>query len=508
MPCSRGVPKIKLIVENKEPRREMRKEDREQTRLQDLLHHLEQLLPDSAQRQAFRRCSLTPPPSSLRLNPLMPPAANLLPGLLEGGRQAPWCKHAFDLPGPLVSPGHTLEYALGAFYIQAKAATLAVTALDPRPGERILDLAASPGGKATQIAAGMENSGLLIANEPQGKRIPGLVGNLERCGVANAIVTKAPGTLLARYFHNFFDRILLDAPCSGDGIVRKDLGMLRYWSVADSRRQAQQQTGLLRAAFHMLRPGGTMVYSTCSLSLQENEDVLLGLIKKFPDITEVLKVEGIDLVPLPSEFAMRYPATLAGCARVWPHLHDTEGAFVARIRKLGETAWTRCDADNGSWIPASESDPEADRARRHLRAHWIFEPPCPPGQHLAMDGRHLCLQPRETAAFKRHFPFYVRGGMRIARSHKDHYYLSQQAVTMWGGEMQGPSLELTWPQVQTLFRGESLELEQGSPFKGEVLCRHGCWTLCRGLVQIGGPTLLKAMLPRQLLRPQLAKLQM
>ena len=103
--------------------------------------------------------------------------------------------------------------------------------------------------------------------------------------------------------------------------------------------------------------------------------MLLGLIKKNPDITEVLKVEGIDLVPLPSEFAMRYPATLAGCARVWPHLHDTEGAFVARIRKLGETAWTRCDADNGSWIPAAESDPEADRARRHLRAHWNFERP-------------------------------------------------------------------------------------------------------------------------------------
>ena len=507
MPRSGVVPKIKIIVENKETRRKMRKEDWEQTRLQDLLYHLEQLLPDSSQRQAFRHISQTPPPSSLRLNPLMPPAVNLLPGLLESGQQTPWCEHAFDLPASLVSPGHTLEYALGAFYIQAKAATLAVTALDPRPGERVLDLAASPGGKATQIAAGLENSGLLVANEPQGKRIPGLVGNLERCGVANAIVTQAPGTLLARYFHNFFDRVLLDAPCSGDGILRKDRGMLRYWSVADSRRQAQQQTGLLRAAFHMLRPGGTLVYSTCSLSLQENEDVLLGLIKKYPGQAEVLKVEGLDLVPLPAEIARRYPATFAGCARVWPHLHDTEGAFVARIRKLGETAWTRCAADNSSWIPGAESDPEADRARHHLRTHWIFELPCPPGLFLAMDGRHLCLQPRATAAFKRHFPFYVRGGMRIARRHKDYYYLTQQAVTMWGGEMQGPSLELTWPQVQTLFRGEPVELEQGSPFKGEVLCRHGCWTLCRGLVQNGGPA-LQAMLPRHLLHPHLARLQM
>ena len=313
----------------------MRKEDLEQARLNALFNHLEQLLPDGAQRRAFRRFSLTPPPSCLRLNPLMPQAEYLLNALLKRGERTPWCEHAFGLPNSQFPPGNTLEYALGAFYIQAKAATLAVTALAPRPGERILDMAASPGGKATQIAACMQNTGLLLVNEPQSKRLPGLVGNLERCGVANAIVTRAAGTLMARYFHNFFDRILLDAPCSGDGIIRKDRGMLRYWSVADAQRQAQLQIGLLRAAFHMLRPGGTLVYSTCSLSLQENEDVLLGLEKKFPGQTEVLKVEGVELAPLPMEIARRYPPTFAGCSRVWPHLHDTEGAFVARIPETG-----------------------------------------------------------------------------------------------------------------------------------------------------------------------------
>ena len=95
--------------------------------------------------------------------------------------------------------------------------------------------------------------------------------------------------------------------------------------------------------------------------------------------------------------------------------------------------------------------------------------------------------------------------MRVARRHKDHYFLTQQAITMWGSEMKGPSLELTWSQVQALFRGESLTLEPGSPFKGEVLCRHGGWTLCLGLVQKVGPT-LQAMLPRQLLRLNLGKL--
>ncbi len=483
----------------------MRKEDLEQARLNALFNHLEQLLPDGAQRRAFRRFSLTPPPSCLRLNPLMPQAEYLLNALLKRGERTPWCEHAFGLPNSQFPPGNTLEYALGAFYIQAKAATLAVTALAPRPGERILDMAASPGGKATQIAACMQNTGLLLVNEPQSKRLPGLVGNLERCGVANAIVTRAAGTLMARYFHNFFDRILLDAPCSGDGIIRKDRGMLRYWSVADAQRQAQLQIGLLRAAFHMLRPGGTLVYSTCSLSLQENEDVLLGLEKKFPGQTEVLKVEGVELAPLPMEIARRYPPTFAGCSRVWPHLHDTEGAFVARIRKLGETTWPKCAAANSSWTPTREPDPEAVQAQQHLQSQWLFGVPRPPGQILTMDRRHLCLQPHATPGFKRHLPFYIRSGMRVARRHKDHYFLTQQAITMWGSEMKGPSLELTWSQVQALFRGESLTLEPGSPFKGEVLCRHGGWTLCLGLVQKVGPT-LQAMLPRQLLRLNLGKL--
>ena len=264
------------------------RKDGEPDRLQPLLDHLGLLLPDEKERRAFADCSRTPLPPSLRINPLIAQAEQLHSTLAERGHPVPWCSNGYAFPASETRLSHTVEHAAGAYYLQATAPMLAVETLAPQPGERVLDLCAAPGGKTTQLAAHMRNSGLLIANEMSKKRIPALVGNLERCGVGNAVITQAQGTMLARHFHNFFDRILVDAPCSGDGIVRKDLSMLRYWSPDDAQRQAQTQTGLLRAAFHMLRPGGTLVYSTCSLSVEENEHVLLALLQRYGDAVELL----------------------------------------------------------------------------------------------------------------------------------------------------------------------------------------------------------------------------
>jgi len=493
-------------MNNKDTSRGLRKEELDeeaQARLEKLLGHLRQLLPDTSQAAAFRRASLTPPPAGLRLNPLIPQSASLRPILQQCGQQVPWCREAFVLPEPEQRLGRTLEHAVGALYIQAKAPTLAVEVLDPQPGERILDLAAAPGGKATQIGARMCNTGLLLANEPRNKRVPALVGNLERCGLSNTILSQAPGNILARYFHNYFDRILLDAPCSGDGILRKDTKILRYWSVADAQRQAQQQKGLLRAAFHMLRPGGFLVYSTCSLSLEENEEVLQGLVDKYPGQVEILPSEIIDPVPLPAAVAGRYPADFAHLVRIWPHLHDTEGACVACIRKEGTTTWLAREADAATWTTAPA--PTAAQARERLETQWDFAMPCPSGQTLELDRRHLYSRPREAAAFQIHFPFYIRAGMRIARRHKDHFYLTQQAITMWGMTMRTPRLELSWPQVQTLFQGLPIYLKKPTSLKGEIVCSFGPWALCRALVRESGH-LIQSMLPRELLCPDVGKL--
>ena len=470
-------------------------------KLQALLQYIGHLLPNDQERAAFDRCSRTPPPASLRLNALQAQTRHVRPHLLQRGQSVPWCSDGFALPESDASLGQTLEHAMGAYYVQAKAPMLAVEVLAPQPGERVLDLCAAPGGKATQIAARMQNSGLLLANELQRKRMPALVGNLERCGVANHVLTQAPGTMLARYFPNFFDRILVDAPCSGDGIVRKDQSMLTYWSPQDAQRLAQQQKGLLRAAYAMLRPGGTLVYSTCSLSLEENEEVLLGLLHRYREDVAILPIPEFEGTPLPDALAAQFPTEFARCVRVWPHHHDTEGAFVARLSKRAPTP---SPEDAPAWA-VSTTDPAAAESRHAIEGRWSGTLPCPPDQIFTLGSRHLCQQPALGPAIQEHLPYFVRSGMRVARPHKGYYYLSQQTVSLWGHLMQGPSIELDWPQLQDLFAGRPIHCDPPTGLKGEVFCRFGPWTVCRAIAREEGH-LLEGMLPRALFRANLDRL--
>ena len=195
--------------------------------------------------------------------------------------------------------------------------------------------------------------------------------------------------MLTRYFPNFFDRILVDAPCSGDGIVRKDRNMLTYWSPQDAQHLAQQQKGLLRAAYQMLRPGGTLVYSTCSLSLEENEEVLLGLLRRYKEDVAILPIAEFAGPPLPDALAAQFPAEFARCIRVWPHHHDTEGAFVARLSKRAPTPSLE---DAPDW-DTSTTDPAAAESRRAIEDRWNGTLPCPSDQIFTLSSRHLCRQP-------------------------------------------------------------------------------------------------------------------
>jgi NOL1/NOP2/sun family putative RNA methylase len=476
----------------------------EQLRLEALLAHLEQLLPEAGQCAAFRSAAMAPPSPTLRLNPLRPQPAALRAWLQARGEPVPWCPQSFVLSDSEQRLGRTLEHALGAFYLQAKAPSLAVEALDPQPGERILDLAAAPGGKATQIAARLGNTGLLVANEPVAGRMPSLVGNLERCGVGNAVLSQAPGALLARYFHNYFDRVLLDAPCSGDGVLCKDTRMLRYWSPEEAGHKAQQQKGLLRAAFHMLRPGGVFVYSTCSLSLEENEEVLAALVRRRADQLEVLPVEGLERPPLPAVLAARYPAEFARAVRVWPHLHRTEGAFVALVRKLQPTVWEVVEGDAAAWGETG-NEAEAAPVRTAVEQWWGFALGAPEGQAVVLDGRYLAMEPQAAAGMRAHLPYFVRAGLHLARRQQEHYYLSQGAVALWGDRMQGRRVHLDWPQVQALFRGEAAILDPPSAQRGEVLCSFGEWTVCWGVIEEQGRR-LRGMVPKWARKPNLERL--
>ncbi|MBN3522760.1 RsmB/NOP family class I SAM-dependent RNA methyltransferase [Paenibacillus apiarius] len=223
-------------------------------------------------------------------------------------RSVPWCEEGFYY-NEHSRPGKHPYHAAGLYYIQEPSAMSAVALLDPQPGEFILDLAAAPGGKSTQIAGRMRGEGVLIANEIHPQRAKILSENIERMGVANAIVTQADPHTLAAKFPMAFDRIMLDAPCSGEGMFRKDPGAIEEWSPDHVEACAARQWDIIQAAVTMLKPGGTIAYSTCTFNRRENEDIVDKWLAAFPEFR------------------------LAGTERIWPHLAEGEGHFVAVFQR-------------------------------------------------------------------------------------------------------------------------------------------------------------------------------
>ena len=245
----------------------------------------------------------------------------------EGGRE-------IDLePGEL---GRSIEHLLGYYYIQEIASMLPVLILNPKPNERILDLCASPGSKTTQIAARMENTGLLVANEVKFGRIKILAANTERCGVMNIIMTRKDGIALCKKFKDekfLFDKILLDAPCSGEGTIRSTPRTLEMWNMNTIKLLSNLQKSLIASAIEILKPNGELVYSTCTHAPEEDEEIVDFALKNFN-----VKVEKIELPLKTSPGILKweekeYAEDVKYSCRVYPQLADTEGFFLVKLRK-------------------------------------------------------------------------------------------------------------------------------------------------------------------------------
>ncbi|RLE42928.1 tRNA methyltransferase [Candidatus Woesearchaeota archaeon] len=248
--------------------------------------------------------------------------------------QIPWCSEGFWVEhkkGERKDIGNTPEYQLGYYYVQEAASMIPPVVLQPQPGELVLDMCAAPGSKATQLAQMMQNQGLLVANDYKGRRLAPLGINLQRCGVAIAVVTLMRAQ---RIRLSGFDRVLLDAPCSGTGAIRKSLKTLISWNPKSIKHLAGIQRGLIATAYKLLKPGGVLVYSTCSLEPEENEEVVDYLLKKFAS-AKLLPIElNIKRSPPILEFEGKcYSKAIENCLRIWPQDNDTEGFFIAKILK-------------------------------------------------------------------------------------------------------------------------------------------------------------------------------
>lgn len=248
-----------------------------------------------------------------------------------------WSKHGLTIYSSPVPIGATPEYMCGLYMIQSPSSFLPVLALDPRPKERILDMASAPGGKTTYIASFMKNTGSLFANDSNLARCKGLVGNLYRLGVTNTVVSQQDGRSFPRILGGF-SRVLLDAPCSGTGVISKDQSVKVNKSEQDIQLLTQLQKELILAAIDSVdaNSAGIIVYSTCSVTVEENEGVVNYALKKRPNVKLVDAGLGFGKDGFTNYRGNSFHPTMKLTRRFYPHVHNMDGFFVAKLHKTYE----------------------------------------------------------------------------------------------------------------------------------------------------------------------------
>jgi len=263
----------------------------------------------------------------LRRNPLK--YSGELPYILN---QVPWCETGYYYSEE-DRPGKNPLYSAGAYYIQEPSAMTPGAAVEAEEGDWVIDLCAAPGGKSTQVAADLGGQGLLVSNDISPSRVKSLNRNIQTNGIRNAIVMSEDPVKLAQRWPNLFDRVLVDAPCSGEGMFRKEPKLIDAWLNEGPEGFVPIQRQILTAAYDLLKPGGTLVYSTCTYNLEENEENMLWFLETYKDCS-------LEPIAHKLQISNGFDPDASGrgesCARVWPHLHKGEGHFIARLHKGGE----------------------------------------------------------------------------------------------------------------------------------------------------------------------------
>lgn len=296
--------------------------------------HLERYrdaVPDFA---AFLEAHGRPAPVHVRVNTLKAEVGRTAEELAAAGFRLapePWCPWVFRVEAAAGAVGATLAHAVGRLYVQSASSAVAALAVGAEPGETVLDLCAAPGSKTTLLAQAMEDRGCLVANEPSRGRLKSLVANLERMGVACAVVTAYTGQNFPQ--RHRFRRVLVDAPCSGEGTWRGPEARPRTLRPGFREHLARQQGLLLRRGYEVLEPGGVLVYSTCTYAPEENEGVVGPFLEETGAGVLPLGVDVPGEPGLPGWEGRSFPAALAAARRLYPHRFDSEGFFAVRLAK-------------------------------------------------------------------------------------------------------------------------------------------------------------------------------
>ncbi len=249
-------------------------------------------------------------------------------------KKIPWISNGYYYDGKEQPAKHPYYYA-GLYYLQEPSAMTPASRLEITPGDKVLDLCAAPGGKATELGAKLKGQGLLVANDISNSRAKGLLKNIELFGIANAFVmSETPEKLLA-YYEEYFDKILIDAPCSGEGMFRKEPSIMKDWEKNGPEFYAKIQREIIMIAAKMLKPGGIMLYSTCTFSPEENEGTIQYLLNHEEQF-ELIEIEGYEGFSQGRPELVDGSLQLSKCVRIWPHKMEAEGHFMALLHKKGD----------------------------------------------------------------------------------------------------------------------------------------------------------------------------
>lgn len=435
---------------------------------QAFLDQMQQLLPDNIEYERFLAISEQPLRRSLRVNTLKISVADFL-ALVAPYQWAltpiPWCAEGFWITrddADTLPLGSTAEHLAGLFYIQEASSMLPVSALfsgDTSP-ERIMDMAAAPGSKTTQIAARMNNRGAILANEFSASRVKVLHANLSRCGVSNTAMTHFDGRVFGPALPECFDAILLDAPCSGEGVIRKDPDALRNWSEASTADIAATQQDLIHSAFHALRPGGTLIYSTCTLNRSENQQVITWLHEQYPGAVEI--------EPLNALFdGAEQAATPEGFLHVFPHIFDSEGFFVARLRKTASVPALPVPGYKVGKPPFSplnrKQQEEVIAAAAKSGLHWEED------LALWQRDKELWLFPRAMEALLGRVRF-SRIGLKLAETFPKGYRWQHEAAIALADRAAPHAIELSRSEAEEWYRGRDIYPERELPGDELIIC--------------------------------------
>ncbi len=391
---------------------------------------------------AFLRALEEPYQRGIRLNPRK--IANQLP---EGlGEPVPWAANGYYLSAESNAGAVPLHEA-GAWYLQEPSAMLPAAVLNPQPGEKVLDLCAAPGGKSTQLAAAMAGQGLLVCNEPVPKRAMILSRNVERMGMTNALVVSAMPDKLADRWPEGFDAVQVDAPCSGEGMFRRHPETRAEWSPENAAGCAKRQAEILDAAAAMVRPGGRMAYSTCTMNPVENEDTIAAFLQRHTDFS---------LTPfhLPGADA---PDGMLTC---YPHRMRGEGHFVALLHRQGQGI---------AQLPPDRSLPSPTKEQKQVYASFAGKL-APVPTHLLGDTLVSLPDCPDVRGLK-----VLRCGLHLG-SVKGKLFQPDHAWAAADVSPSFPHVALTDEQAVMYLRGEALTVPDAP--KGWVLAENG--GLCLG----------------------------